>query len=282
MNNFQNVTSRLHHKLWFFLILVFPIVISAQTATAVNDTLVYTSSGVDKEPVYPSGIKSFYQYVSDNFNLPTAKEFTGGKVFTSFVIEKDGTITDVKALRDMGFGTGAEAVRVLKTSPVWIPGEVNGAKVRVRYNLPLTLQPPPPSVAEPAITTTDKIEVQPSFNGGIPAFYKFISSNFRVPEEEGLNGKIIVSFVVGIDGTLTDIRVLKALGFGTADEIVRVLKLSPKWIPAMQDGKPIPCTFVLPVVINTGQTEFEFHHSDKNPSDPFPFTDHPSIYTLRH
>ena len=282
MNNFQNVKSSLHRKLWFFLILVFPIVILAQTATAVNDTLEYNNSGLDKEPVYPSGIKAFYQYISDNFNLPADKEFTGGKVFTSFVIEKDGTITDVKALRDMGFGTGAEAVRVLKTSPVWIPGEVNGAKVRVRYNLPLTLQPPPPSVAEPAITTTDKIEVQPSFNGGIPAFYKFISSNFRVPEEEGLNGKIIVSFVVGIDGTLTDIRVLKALGFGTADEIVRVLKLSPKWIPAMQDGKPIPCTFVLPVVINTGQTEFEFHHSDKNPSDPFPFTDHPSIYTLRH
>ena len=282
MNNFGNLQLGFNWKMSFLLFLVFPIVTLAQTATAVNDTLVYTSNGVDIAPVYPSGIKAFYQYISDNFNLPTAKEFTGGKVFTSFVIEKDGTITDVKALRDVGFGTGAEAVRVIKTSPAWIPGEVNGAKVRVRYNLPLTLQPPPPVVSEPAIAKTDKVEVQPCFKGGMPAFYKFLMANFKVPDEEGLNGKIIVSFVVGIDGTLTDIRVLQALGFGTADEIVRVLKLSPKWTPATQDGKPVPCSYVLPVVINTGQTEFEFHHSDKNPADPFPFTDRPVIYTKMH
>ncbi len=251
MNNFQNVTSSLHHKLWFFLFLVFPIVTSAQTATAVNDTLVYNNSGLDKEPVYPNGIKAFYQYISDNFNLPAAKEFTGGKVFTSFVIEKDGTITDVKALRDVGFGTGAEAVRVLKASPVWIPGEVNGAKVRVRYNLPLTLQPPQHVAPKETIAATDKVEVQPSFSGGVRGFYKFIMANFRSPDIPGFKGKLIVSFVVGIDGNISDIKLIKDIGHGTGDEIKRVLKLSPKWTPAVQNGKEVRATYVLPLIINT-------------------------------
>ncbi len=254
MNNFQNVKSSLHHKLWFFLILVFPIVILAQTATAVNDTLEYNNSGLDKEPVYPSGIKAFYQYISDNFNLPADKEFTGGKVFTSFVIEKDGTITDVKALRDVGFGTGAEAVRVLKASPVWIPGEANGAKVRVRYNLPLTLQPPPPKAIqqkEQELPSTADVQVPPVFKGGLMSFYKFIMKNFKAPDVPNLKGKVIVSFTVEIDGTLSNIKVLQDIGYGTAEEVIRVLKQSPKWIPATKDGKTVSCKFVLPITIQT-------------------------------
>ncbi len=255
MNNFQNVTLGLHHKLWFFLFLVFPLVTSAQTTTAVNDTIVYQSTGIDKKPECPGGVEKFYKYISENYKLPTDKEFTGGKVITSFIVEKNGSLTNIKIIRDLGFGTGAEAVRVLKTSPAWIPGEIKGLKVRVQYYLPLVLKnSPTPVVTEPkeeSILDADKVEVKPSFSGGLKNFYKFIGANFRSPDIPGFKGKLIVSFIVGIDGTLSNFKMIKDIGHGTGDEIIRVLKLSPKWTPAIQNGKEVRSTYVLPITIDT-------------------------------
>ena len=62
-----------------------------------------------------------------------------GKVYVTFVVEKDGSLTDIKVIRDIGFGTGKEAIRVLKSSPKWTPGEKNGKKVRVLYSIPITI-----------------------------------------------------------------------------------------------------------------------------------------------
>ncbi|MDR6760561.1 hypothetical protein J2Y38_000740 [Flavobacterium sp. 2755] len=55
----------------------------------------------------------------------------------TFIIEKDGSLSDIKVLRDIGLGTGAEAIRVLKTSPKWIPGKQNNNVVRALYSLPI-------------------------------------------------------------------------------------------------------------------------------------------------
>jgi periplasmic protein TonB len=63
-----------------------------------------------------------------------------GKVYVTFVVEKDGSLTDIKVLRDIGYGTGKEAIRVLSKCPKWMPGEQNGKKVRVLYSLPITIQ----------------------------------------------------------------------------------------------------------------------------------------------
>jgi periplasmic protein TonB len=61
-------------------------------------------------------------------------------VFVSFVIEKDGSLTDIKVLKDAGFGTGDEAIRVLKKCKNWVPGEQSGKKVRCSYTLPINLK----------------------------------------------------------------------------------------------------------------------------------------------
>ena len=63
-----------------------------------------------------------------------------GKVYVTFVVEKDGSLTDIKVLRDIGYGTGKEAIRVLKATPRWNPGEQNGKKVRCTFSLPISLQ----------------------------------------------------------------------------------------------------------------------------------------------
>jgi TonB family protein len=105
---------------------------------SVEDNVLYNSAGLDVIPEYPGGIAEFYLYLQKNYKVPNVKGL-GGKIAVSFVIEKDGSITDIKVLRDIGHGTGEEAIRVLQNCKKWQPAEQNGAKVRCSYMLPIKL-----------------------------------------------------------------------------------------------------------------------------------------------
>jgi protein TonB len=104
-----------------------------------EDTNIYNTAGIEVKPDFPGGIEKFYSYVGKNYQVPE-EEGLKGKVFVSFVVEKDGSLTDIKVIRDIGYGTGKEAIRVLKSCPKWNPGEQNGKKVRVLYSLPINIQ----------------------------------------------------------------------------------------------------------------------------------------------
>lgn len=104
-----------------------------------EDNSVYNTAGIEVKPDFPGGMDKFYKYVGKNYQTPE-EEGLKGKVFVSFVVEKDGSLTDIKVIRDIGYGTGKEAVRVLKACPKWTPGEQNGKKVRVLYSLPINIQ----------------------------------------------------------------------------------------------------------------------------------------------
>ncbi|MCM0665943.1 energy transducer TonB [Flavobacterium tyrosinilyticum] len=104
-----------------------------------EDNTVYNTAGIEVKPDFPGGIEKFYKFVGNNYKTPE-EEGLKGKVYVTFVVEKDGSLTDIKVLRDIGYGTGAEAIRVLKKCPKWTPGEQNGKKVRVLYSLPITIQ----------------------------------------------------------------------------------------------------------------------------------------------
>lgn len=104
-----------------------------------EDNKIYSTAGIEQNAEFPGGIANFYKFVGNNYKAPE-EEGLKGKVFVTFVVEKDGSLTDIKVVRDIGFGTGAEAIRVLKKSPKWAPGEQNGKKVRVQYSLPITIQ----------------------------------------------------------------------------------------------------------------------------------------------
>lgn len=106
-----------------------------------EDNTIYNTAGIEVKPEFPGGIAKFYKYIENNFRAPDDESFRGGKVFVSFVVEKDGSITDIKVPRDVGFGTDKEAIRVLKSLKVkWNPGEQNGKKVRVLFSLPIVVQ----------------------------------------------------------------------------------------------------------------------------------------------
>ena len=104
-----------------------------------EDNEIYNTAGIEVKPDFPGGIEKFYKFVAKNYQTPE-EEGLKGKVFVSFVVEKDGSLTDIKVIRDIGFGTGKEAIRVLKSCPKWTPGEQNGKKVRVLYSLPINIQ----------------------------------------------------------------------------------------------------------------------------------------------
>lgn len=110
-------------------------------AAVVEDNAVYDFSSIEKMPDFPGGMPKFYAYVGKNYVYPAAAREQGvsGRLIMSFVVEKDGSLTDIKVLRDLGMGTGEEAVRLLKKAPKWSPGVQNGRPVRVQYTLPIML-----------------------------------------------------------------------------------------------------------------------------------------------
>jgi protein TonB len=94
---------------------------------------------MENPPAYPGGIEKFYRFLGDNIKYPpmAAENNIQGNVFVSFTVEKDGSLTDIKIDRKLGYGTDEEAVRVLKLSKRWNPGMQNGKPVRVKYNIPI-------------------------------------------------------------------------------------------------------------------------------------------------
>lgn len=102
-----------------------------------NPNKVYDFVSVQKQPLYPGGISKFYDYLAKEMKYPAAakKNKTQGKVFASFIVEKDGTLTDVRVIRSLSKETDAEAIRVLRNSPKWNPAQNKGIAVRVKYNI---------------------------------------------------------------------------------------------------------------------------------------------------
>lgn len=100
---------------------------------------IYNTAGVTEKPDFPGGMMDFYKFVGNNFKTPEQPNLKG-KVYITFIVERDGSISNVKNIRDIGYGTGDEAVRVLNLCPKWIPGKMDGVPVRVLYSLPITIQ----------------------------------------------------------------------------------------------------------------------------------------------
>ncbi|MFC3561525.1 energy transducer TonB [Pedobacter jamesrossensis] len=108
-----------------------------EAAVAVDDNKVYDFVSIEKVPDFPGGMKKFYEYLGKAIKYPPMAQENNvqGKVFLSFVVERNGELTDISVIRGPGSGTNEEAVRVLKASPRWVPGIQNGKPVRVKYNI---------------------------------------------------------------------------------------------------------------------------------------------------
>jgi len=107
---------------------------------APNNNIVNTAT-LDKSPEFPGGMKKFYSYVGNNFAKPDIEGLETIRISVAFVIEKDGSLTDIRVLKDPGYGLGQEAVRVLKSLKTkWTPGILNGKPMRTAYTLPIMIK----------------------------------------------------------------------------------------------------------------------------------------------
>jgi periplasmic protein TonB len=122
--------------------------------------------------------------------------------------------------------------------------------------------PPPPPTSNitppspPALenSSNDKVykivEEMPSYPGGDEARIKFLVDNFVYPtsaKEKGIQGTVYVTFIVGEDGAVSNVKVLRGIGGGCDEEAVRIMKMMPKWNPGKQDGKNVSVQYNLPI-----------------------------------
>ncbi len=97
--------------------------------------------------------------------------------------------------------------------------------------------------------SADIVEQMPEFPGGNEKMMEFISSNTQYPQEaknKGIQGRVLVNFVVDTDGSVTDVDVMKGIGGGCDEEAVRVVKSMPKWQPGRQRGKAVKVVYTIP------------------------------------
>ncbi|GAB4017329.1 energy transducer TonB [Spirosoma koreense] len=114
-----------------------------------------------------------------------------------------------------------------------------------------------PTIQEKAVEVTQKpdepfvsVEQQPEYPGGVEALRTFLSNNLKYPRaaaSAGVSGRVYVSFIVNADGSLTDIQVLKGIGFGCDEEAVRVMQKMPRWRPGKQSGRAVRVKFNIPI-----------------------------------
>lgn len=136
----------------------------------------------EKAPAYPGGLQEFYKYISNKLKYPEVAQLIGidGKVFVSFVIDKDGRVTEVTPVKCLGAGCDAAAVDVLQQSQPWAPGILDGRPVRVQYTVPITF----------SIKKNDGIVQMKDLRRSDYGFIFQINGNtYTIDEAEGILGK---------------------------------------------------------------------------------------------
>lgn len=99
------------------------------------------------------------------------------------------------------------------------------------------------------VFNNSEVDEKPIYGGGMEKFYKYIAKNFKVPEIQGLEGKIIVEFIIETDGSISNFTVIQDVGYGSAEEITHAFKKCPNWNPGKKDGQVVRTLYRLPITI---------------------------------
>ena len=189
-----------------------------------------------KEPVKPK--------IEPKKEIPVARET---QKFTAPVIKKDELVKEENQVKQMDKLDEKVAV-----------GTENKAGVKdrtveaVRSEIAVAA-PPPTQAPKPEVATKvfDVVEEMPSFPGGQGALMQYLASNIKYPvvaQENGVQGRVIVSFVVERDGSISDVKVARSVDPSLDREAQRVVKSMPRWSPGKQNGSTVRVKYTVPVV----------------------------------
>ena len=189
-----------------------------------------------KEPVKPK--------VEMKKEIPVARET---QKFTAPVIKKDELVKEENQVKQMDklddkVAVGTENKEGVKDRTV----------EAVRNDIAVAAPPPPPA-PKPEVSNKvfDVVEEMPSFPGGQGALMAFLNSNIKYPvvaQENGVQGRVIVGFVVERDGSITDVKVMRSVDPSLDREAQRVVKAMPRWKPGKQNGSAVRVKYTVPVV----------------------------------
>ena len=177
--------------------------------------------------------------------IPVARET---QKFTAPVIKKDELVKAENQVKQMDQLDAKVAVGTK---------DEEGVKDRnieaVRSDIAVATPPPPPPAPKPEVSNKvfDVVEEMPSFPGGQGALMSFLNSNIKYPvvaQENGVQGRVIVGFVVERDGSITDVKVMRSVDPSLDREAQRVVKAMPRWKPGKQNGSAVRVKYTVPVV----------------------------------
>lgn len=221
----------------------------------------------DIDPMFPGGSGAMESFISTSLKYPreAAEKDIQGLVVYNFVVELDGTLSDFEIMHRAHPLLDAEALRIIKSMPPWRPAVYKGNNVRARNYVPMYFKlnkNAPRSTSSSAqrrkvvpldpneeiFTIVDKM---PQFPTGEEGLGKFISEYMRYPSsaEEGVEGRILCSFIVRKDGAISNIEVVNGLDRDLDNEALRVLSMMPKWTPGMNGNEPVNVKCILPIDI---------------------------------
>ena len=219
---------------------------------------------VEEMPEFPGGMGECMKWLGQNIKYPAEAKEKGveGRVIVQFVVEKDGTITNTKVVRGVDPDLDAEALRVVNQSPKWKPGMQKGEAVRVKYTLPIMFKLSGDSSDSKAAGAPKEAKVDgngvyqvceemPEFPGGMAECMKYFSKNINYPEDckkEGIQGRVIVQFVVDKDGSIKDPTIARGVHPSLDKEALRVLSSMPNWKPGKQKGEAVKVRYTIPVM----------------------------------
>ena len=251
-----------------------PPPMSPQILTDPSD-LVFTV--VEVMPEFPGGQGALLQFLAKSIKYPVIAQQNGiqGRVTCSFVVGKDGVIRNIEVIRGVDPSLDLEAARVISMMPKWKPGMQKGKEVSVKYTVPVTFRlqgkednkptPLPAGEGDNEITVVGYgeqksadtsgqvfaiVEKMPQFPGGEKAINEFISKTLQYPviaQENGIQGKVVCSFIINQDGSVTDAEVVSGVDPSLDREALRIVSAMPKWTPGTQRGKAVRVKYTMPV-----------------------------------
>jgi TonB family protein len=229
---------------------------------------------VDQMPEFPGGMNALLKYLSANIKYPDAALKAGiqGRVVAQYIVNRDGSISDIKILRGVNPDIDKEAIRVINSMPKWKPGMQKGKVERVTYTIPIVFSlnnaktnakyESVPGKAETTLiadapqeqngsTVFEVVEDMPQFPGGKEGLMQYLAQNIKYPEsaqKSGAQGRVIVQMIIDQKGNVTSPRVLQGVNPAIDAEAIRIVDTMPKWKPGKQRGKAVRVKYTLPIV----------------------------------
>lgn len=248
------------------------VIMAQEPPLSISDKII---KDPDVIPMYKGGTGEMHRFIANTLKYPSdaVERNAQGLVVYTFIVEKDGTLSNFNMIHPADTLLNREALRILQQMPPWRPARYKGEIVRAETYVPMYFKlnknaraatrttRTSSSATARAYAKTDKeiienndiytiVDRMPEYSNGGTSLGQFISHNIRYPREarqEGIEGRILCSFIVTADGSITNIEVVDGLHPQLDDEAVRVLGLMPSWIPGENGGEKVNVKCLLPI-----------------------------------